>query len=1168
MSTSPVSQIPAPGELIGAFRVVREIGRGGRAAVLEVVDARSGERRAIKLLLPTGKVDEAITRFRQEHRALSRLQHPGVLRVYEGGTWQEQPYFVMDLLEGRELREEVELWRELPPADRIRRAEEVLVQVARALEYIHVRGLVHRDVTPANIWILPDGAARLMDFGVVKEPGGEVTNVGEVVGTVAYMSPEQIAGGRVDARADLYSLGAVLYLMLTGRRPFNARTVAGYLEKHLNRPARPPSELVPMLPDRLNEVCVRLLAKDPSDRFSSATHLLHVLEADAPAEPLPDPRPGAWRPGLVGRAAELAEVQGAVARLSQGQGGVLLILGASGMGKTRLAEEAVAHARRLGLRSHVARNTSADQEAYAGFRSLYDELRQEASPSLTLEAAFGRVSVERATPGSSATERVAIGAAFRELLPVGAPMLIFLDDVDRADRGTLELLTSLVRMLVGLAAAPVLFVLAASGLPDDGPLRQLAEGEVTEVVPRRLYLGPLPLAAVEALLLGLVVDDPRVRQLAVRLHREGEGNPAYLAEMLHGLMVQGILQPGEDGARGGLAPDAGLDRSVLPVPRSLAEALRARLTALSPIAQQIARVLAVARSDCGVDLIIAATNLEEEQVFAALDELAGSGLVRERRQGGVERYELAQNRVTDVALEGTPEAQRSVYHRRLGEALERLHRRQIPAVVELLAWHFEQGDAPSKAFPYQILAAEKLLGRGFVSEAMAYLDRGLVSEHFAREYLILEDADRRVARLLLLRATALFHLGRWTEAQEEALRADAIAHELGDAALLAGTATELGTQARRRNDLVEAERQLRRGLEEAQRSGVRALATPLLYELGGILWTRGDLEGARGHWLEVLAASRAEEDDRSLAIGYSGLGVLAFCRGQTVEAREHLEKAAELCERHGLVERLVVCTTNLVELCHLTGHFRRGLALAERALQRSREMNHRFGISVSLFYRALVLTDLGRWSEAEELVERALAVHRDLGTQVEDEVSMVLLLARLAMERHEIDTSLQRLDRCLALVEHLDVEGFAPLIHAWRACALAEVGRADDAREALRLAQTAPGRAWPYQRARLLLSVSRAARLLGDRPLAGRAAEEALAIAERCGYRYYVLLGQVFSGRAMDADVAVARFRSARSLAVSLAGGLDRADGQRFLEILQVQMPVDAALLHDEVLAP
>lgn len=1150
---TPFAPFPSPGDLLGPYRVIREVGRGGMATVMEVEDTRNQERRAIKLMLPSVRSDELTRRFRSEFRALSRLSHPNVLKVHEGGLFQDRPYFIMELLEGRELREEINLWRELPPAERMRRAERVLIQVARALEYIHARGFVHRDVTPANIFLLPDGTAKLMDFGVVKEPGGEVTTVGEVVGTVAYMAPEQIACGRVDARADLYSLGVVLYLMLTGRRPFNARTMAGYLEKHLNRPVRPPSELVPTLPRKLDEVCTRLLAKDPADRFASATHLLHVLEADAAPEELPDPQAPGWRPSLVGRAAEQSLLRETVVRLSQGRGGVLLIEGASGMGKTRLAEESLDQARRLGLKVYTSANRSPDQPAFSGFRHIYEELRELRgdAPSPVLEAAFGA-----AIPGAAPLERLAVGAAFKELFSSEQPTLLFMDDVDRSDRGTLELVAYLIRAMLGMAHAPVLFILTAQRVDgEDHPLRGLVAGEETGVGVIRLPLGPLPLSAVEAMLLALVVDDPGVRALAMRLHREGEGNPFFISEMLFGLVERRVLVPGKDGNRGTLTLDeAAVRRSSLPVPSTLREAILQRLDTLGPAVRAVAASLAVTRQDAGIDLLLAATNLDEDRVLAALDQLLEAGLVRERRAGMTERYELAHNRVRGVLLEETPEDELRTYHRRVGDALERLHRRQIAGVVDMLAYHFEQGGNQAKAYPYLLQSAEQLLSRGFMAEALQLLDRALVAEHAAREYLTLNDSDRALSRLLLRRASALFHLGRWAEAESEATRADDLATEIGDPALTSSTATELGTQARRRYHLGEAERQLRRALEEAQRSGDRTSAIQPLYEYGGLLWQRGDLEAARGYWVEVLAAAKATSDDRSLALGYNGLGLLALCKGQVSDAREFLEQAVALCERHGMVERQVVSNTNLVELYNMTGYFRKGLQLSDRTVTQAREMNHLLGIGVGLFYRAFTLTDIGRLAEAEENASEALGIQRDMANH-DDEVRTLLLLARIALERGDLQLALARLQVCEGLSKGYDSEGFMPLVLAWRACALASSGQDAEARATLAQADASPGRPWVYQRVRYLLSVSRAWRLLGDRERALAAANESLSISERCGFRYYVLLSRVFAARAAPPGEAVAHERVARALATSLAGGLDREDAHRFLSNLGFPPP-------------
>ena len=356
--------VPEPGSRIGDYEVIGELGRGGMAVILTARHVETDEVRAVKLMLPGTHVEEVVQRFHLEFDILARLDHPGVLKVFEAGDIDGRPYIVMEFLDGVELGQAVDSWKDIQPAERFKKSRETLVAVATALEYVHGQGLVHRDVTPSNIMLLRDGTVRLMDFGVVKEPGADLTSVGEVVGTAAYIAPEQITGARVDARTDLYGLGAVLYLMLTGRRPFSARTLAGYLEKHLNRPVRPPRELVPTVPKVLNDICVRLLAKEPTARFGSSSHLLHALDEPAASDDLLDQT--SWNPGVVGRASEIAQVREAVARLAAGTGGLMVVEAAYGMGRTSLSEEAIKAAQRFGLVTTIGRNTAPDQRAFEG----------------------------------------------------------------------------------------------------------------------------------------------------------------------------------------------------------------------------------------------------------------------------------------------------------------------------------------------------------------------------------------------------------------------------------------------------------------------------------------------------------------------------------------------------------------------------------------------------------------------------------------------------------------------------------------------------------------------------------------------------------------------------------------------------------------------------------
>ena len=1143
MSQHTAQVAPEPGEIIGAYEVLSEIGRGGMATIVEAVHQETGVVRALKLMLPGAHTEEVKERFGLEHKTLSRLDHPGVLKVYESGLYQDLPYIVMERIHGRELGVVIEEWRDLALAERLELTHSLLSQTAEALEYIHEQGLVHRDVTPSNIMLLGDGSIRLMDFGVVKDPGADLTIVGEVVGTVAYIAPEQITGARVDARTDLYALGAVLYLMLTGRRPFSARTMAGYLDKHLHRPPRPPRELVPTIPRLLDEICTRLLAKDPADRFCSATHLLHVLDERARLADLTEDQ-RSWHPPVVGRAGELAQVREAVARLDAGRGGLLVLQAAHGLGRTALSYEALSQAERLGISVSVGRNTAPDQRAFEGYRDLFENLGHLAQDSSrALEAAFGSSAL-----GGSPIERWKVFSSFKTLLELGGPRLLVLDDLELGDRGTVEMTEYLVRNLVGQDGFPVLFLVTRSEPGVVDPLRTLLDE--TGITPEIIQLGPLGVPAVEELLLTLVMDEPRVRLLAQRLCREGEGNPYFIGEMIRGLIDEAVIEIGQNGRRGRITLDAtAIAQSRLPVPASIRDAIRERLSPLSPDARSVMGVLAVARQEMDIDLLCMATVKDDKALLLSMDELIAAGLVRERQVGETERFELVQNRLKDVLLEETPEPIRRQYHRRIAEALERLHRRRVPFIVESLAHHFEQGEVPAKAYPYLVQAADKLMQRTFVEEALQYLDRASAIEPDAREFMTLDGADRCLAELHLRRSKALFHLGRWSEATESVERADTLAQDLGDPKLLCGAATEQGFQARRVRDLSGAKLHLERATEYARQHGDARLEILPLYELGGVAWGEGDLDRARDRWIEGLARSEQFNDEQKIAMGYSALGLLSLCKGQSAEARRKLEQAIEVYERHGLMERLTISRINLTELYHFTGNFRKGLQLADKTVSQAQEVHHVFGVGMGLRYRCMMLTDIGRFSEAMENANESLRINRLLGCQ-EEELASLIVACRCGLAQGALEAVEPWLEQCVVLLEEFDTEGFAPVVHAWRAQVAARTGRMDLACDAVELALAEDGRPWPQQKVRANLNLARAYLLLDAPGEALSLAEEALRISDSSGYRHYAMRARRVIMVASNDEAVIARHqRVAQALARSLAANLSREDAAAFLEM-------------------
>src|SRR5829696_5327790 len=233
----------APDTLVdGRYRVIGRIGSGGMADVYEAEDTQLGRRIALKLLYRRFAEDaEFVERFRREASSAAGLSHPNVVQVFDRGEWDSTYYIAMELLEGRNLKEVVRDHGALDPA----LAVDIVLQILKAARFAHRRGVVHRDIKPHNVIVDQEGRAKVTDFGIARAGASDMTETGSIMGTAQYLSPEQAQGHPVDARSDLYSIGVLLYELLTGVVPFDADSPVTIALKHVSETPIPPSELVP-----------------------------------------------------------------------------------------------------------------------------------------------------------------------------------------------------------------------------------------------------------------------------------------------------------------------------------------------------------------------------------------------------------------------------------------------------------------------------------------------------------------------------------------------------------------------------------------------------------------------------------------------------------------------------------------------------------------------------------------------------------------------------------------------------------------------------------------------------------------------------------------------------------------------------------------------------------
>jgi len=302
---------------LGRYEIISELGQGAMGVVYKATDPLIDRMVAIKTInlgLALEEKEEYEARFYQEAKAAGRLSHPNIVTIYDVGKSGDVAYIAMEFLQGREVRDILNEHANLP----VDQVIDMVSQVALGLAYAHEHGIVHRDVKPSNIMVIRDGHVKITDFGIARMESASVrTQTGIVMGSPKYMSPEQVMGKLIDQRSDIFSLGVMLYEMLTGKAPFFGENVNAIMYQTLNGVPPPPSTLNPAVPDMLNFIVAKALAKNLDDRYQNAKELADDLRACR--QEVPRQQAVSSKPSVAATTVSLQDATPAVTRLDDGE---------------------------------------------------------------------------------------------------------------------------------------------------------------------------------------------------------------------------------------------------------------------------------------------------------------------------------------------------------------------------------------------------------------------------------------------------------------------------------------------------------------------------------------------------------------------------------------------------------------------------------------------------------------------------------------------------------------------------------------------------------------------------------------------------------------------------------------------------------------------------------
>ncbi|HEY41443.1 MAG TPA: protein kinase [Dehalococcoidia bacterium] len=957
-TASPVPPSPEPTSFAGGrYQVKRLLGEGGKKKVYLVHD-NTLDRDVAFALIKTEKLDgEARARITREAQAMGRLgDHPNVMGIHDMGEEGGQPYIVIPLMPGGD----VEGLIERAPEHRLplEQAIGIAKAVCQGLEFAHTKGIIHRDLKPGNVWLSADGTAKIGDFGLaVAVDLSRLTQSGMMVGTVSYMPPEQAMGGKVTPKADLYSLGAMLYEMVTGRPPFIGDDSVAIIGQHINTSVVSPTWHRADLPPGLEVLILQLLEKDPDKRPASASDVLKALESieqGKVTEPVSQvtatPESPLYRRVFVGREPEQKQLQAAFDGAMSGQGALMMVVGEPGIGKTALCEQLSTYVTLRGgkmLVGHCYEEGSLSLPYLAFVEAMRSYVLSRETRDLRKELGTGaadvarivsevreKLKVEPRPPESPEEERYRLMQAVTSFLTNAAkvqPLLIVLEDLHDSDKGTLEMLTHVSRNLSG---ARLLLV---------GTYRDV---EVDRTHPLSAALAELRRVATfnRVLLRGLNADEVRrmlesiTRQdvpwgLAEAVHRQTEGNPLFVQEVVRYLVEEGLIS-----REGGQWKATTLEMSI---PEGLRDVVGKRLSGLSQECNRILSIASVIGREFRLAVLQKVADVSDDELFAALEEAKGAAVVEERSTvGAAVTYRFTHAFFRQTLYEEIIAPRRIRLHQQVGRALEEVYEKRLEEHAAELAEHFSyspDAEGLAKAVSYGEMAAERASSVYAYSEAVRLLEQALK----VQEVLDPENKTKRCELLLAL--------------------SEALCATMEPRRLLEKELPELFSLAEtiKNNEYISLACifAIRALIIEGQAAGVR---TP-----EAVLWAE-------------RADQYARPDTVERAVADACLGAVRFATRNWKSARELLDKAVEQARRLGDPETFWATASIWIGYSQAPHHFEKATSLAGEIIRAPRPQRLETA-SVGFRSAALAFLPSGQRQPAQECCDELRNLYERTG---------------------------------------------------------------------------------------------------------------------------------------------------------------------------------------------
>lgn len=955
------------------YRLDSMLGAGGMGTIYRAHDLLLGRNVAVKVLGASGLGTEGRAHLLHEAQAAARLNHPNIVTIYDAGESQSLPYIVMELVLGESLNAQM--------PDTIEKQLSVARQICSALEHAHTNGIVHRDLKPENVLILADGTVKLTDFGLARSISSGISTDGLIGGTPFYIPPEIALRQDVDGRADLYSLGVLMYEMATGQLPFTDEDPLAVISQHLYAPVVPPRARKPELPSALDALIVQLLSKQPQDRPSSAEETRQMVELieniahlNLPTRPVDLEMPmlnRLARGRLVGREHELALARSIWSRAVSGQGSALLITGEPGIGKTRLTNEMAARVAVTGGRVIYGVCYAEGGSPYSPFAHMLREtILQGSSPSLpdyvldnlstiAPELAGNVRQKDRINRPASEQEQIFESlAAWITALTQQSPLMLFIDDINWADSGTLYILRALARRASSLRLL-IVMTYREIELVEGSPIHNILHDITRERLAERIKLARFTLQQTREMLSSLLESSqPLDDSLVEAIFRETDGNPFFIEEVTKELIERGKLCY-EDVCW------VARDFDGIDIPQSVRLTIQSRLARLPEQTQNVLQMAAFLGREFELETLRAALQIDDDGLIEAVENAEKAQIIEDitnRRRFSSLTYSFVHALIPTTLRDQTSTIRQQRMHRQVAAAIESAHP-DDGLFFEVLARHYELAGEADHALGYLRKAGKRSLSVYANQEA----------EKQYRAALELSEPGFEQAELYEGLAEALFRQSGFEEAERCFQKALELHHRAGS---YDSVAHLYARRARAAWFLHELERSLAiclEGFEAVTHMGI----DPQQTETPGIANLYHETARAyrfvEQHTEALQYCQRALEMSTKLgqievqADALATLGILPNLSRES--ARAALEKSVELADAHGLLQTSIRSHINLAENYRASAMLPLALQQIEQALQNCRQIGMVYW-EIDLMVIAIDINlDLGHLETARQQID-------------------------------------------------------------------------------------------------------------------------------------------------------------------------------------------------------